>query len=294
MPGSASNRMVAAEDKEIKEGNCEGCDQTLTNNHAWLWPWCFECGKKYFGFPDSQQGKETWEKVTRDLREKILAPKTMQIYERASQKAEWPLDSPYKIIKYLDTAAASNSSLKQWIAAAKRIHKVRNWGPPIFNHPMVEAFIEVQRKRPVNRDTSKRNPPVFEKTELQAIFDCLGENEHPTDLRNWAIITVQLFGVRRANEVLDLKKTDIGIKGGEITMTITATKTDKRKRGSVIRMPKKSCFGFNPTKLLARYIRTTKSRSKYLFPIFDPDEKRYKEGRITLRGWNLALRRICT
>lgn len=266
---------------------------TMNAKNEWLLPWCFSCAVERFNFPNTKEGETFWNETAIEVRERTLAQKTMDIYERTLRRNVWPLDNPFKTIAYLNKAPASDSALRQWVAAAKRIHKARMWDPPPFHHPLVESVLEAIKRRPIKPKTIKATAQAFSREELQLLFNCLKQNKFPTDLRNWAIMVVQLFGVRRANEVLVLKQSDVEINKEGMSLKITATKTDKRKRGEVIRIPTKSNFGFNPAAILAKHVISLPNKGPFLFPNYDTDDKCFQGGRISLNAWNLVLKRTC-
>lgn len=105
---------------------------------------------------------------------------------------------------YLNKAPPSDSFLRQWMAIASRIHKARLWSPPEFTHPLVQTFIAAIKRRSSPSKPIAEQATTFKEEDLRALFKCLKQNCHPTDKRNWAIAVVQLFGVRRASEVLAL------------------------------------------------------------------------------------------
>lgn len=273
---------------------CEECNVKLTEKNAWLCPWCFSCAAKQFAFPNSTSGQKIWEEIATEIRETTLAPSSVATYQRGFQQTDWPLDSPFRIMAYLNKAPPSDSSLKQWIAIASKIHQSRLWPEPNFNHPLVKSFIQATKRRASTATKDHRNVDTFSKQDLEAIFQCLKRNKHPTDRRNWAILITQLFGVRRANEVLQLKASDIRIAEGSILIRVPASKTDRRKKGIFFKLPKESVFGFNPSNVLMDYVLSTKGDGERVFQAFNPKTKKFTKNGITVNGWNKALKRICT
>lgn len=164
--------------------------------------------------------------MAREMREKALASTTVATYERGFTQAEWPLDSPYRIMAYLDKAPPSDAFLKQWMTIATKIHKSRLWKEPNFQHPLVKNFIDAIKNRASKKIKNNQNVATFTKQDLDALFNCLKKNMHPTDKRNWAILVTQLFGVRRASEVLALKTQDVQVAEGTILIRIASSKTD--------------------------------------------------------------------
>lgn len=231
--------------------------------------------------------------MAKEIRETTLAEGTIKTYERSFTQTEWPLDSPFRIMAYLNKAPPSDSSLKQWIVSAKRIHKSRMWKEPDFQHPLVQNFIDALKHRKTKSMKDHRNTATFTKQDLFAIFDCLKMNKHPTDRRNWAILVTQLFGVRRAREVLTLRTQDIRVAEGTLLIKVSSSKTDKRKQGIFFKLPKDSIFGFDPADVLAKYILSTKGNGNILFQGFDPETKKFTSNGITVNGWNKALKRLC-
>lgn len=248
---------------------------------------------RHFDIPTSKTGKATWNHLEKQIREGSLAPATIKAYKRSFDKAEWPLDSPFRIMAYLDQAPPSDSSLRQWMATATRIHKCRLWPVPNFKHPLVQSFIEALKRREVPTRSLKEKPVIFNENELRTLFKCLQRGKEPTDLRNWAIAVVQLFGVRRASEVLALKAKDVYWEDDTFLIRIPYSKTDKRKQGIFFKLPRTSTFGFNPSEVLAKHILATKGNGQTIFQSYDSNAKRFKQEPISLNGWNRALKRIC-
>lgn len=290
---SPTNVMVAARTGIKKLETCEGCNKFLYRNNAWLVPWCFTCATRRFQIPTSPEGRETWDQTVKEISEASLAPRTIKAYEQTGNKTEWPLDSPYKIIQYLQPTAPSDSALKHKIATANKIHRLRDWAPPAFNTPLIEGLIQAIKRRPAASSDDTKTTPVFSKEDLQKIFTCLKDKKHPTDLRNWAIMAVQLLGVRRASEVLSLQLKDIQVKDGTFVIKVSSSKTDRRKKGLLLKIPKQSVFGFNPTRILVEYIASLRGDSLFLFPNFDPKSQQFLKNRITVNGWNKAIYRLC-
>lgn len=272
---------------------CEDCDVILEMKNAWLCPWCFSCASKHFDFPKSRSGQAIWDAMASEMREKTLASGTVESYQRGFTQAEWPLDSPFRIMAYLTKAPPSDSSLKQWMAMARKIHQSRLWKEPNFQHPLVKNFIEAIKHRTVKSTKDHKNTTTFTKQDLQALFNCVKKKKAPTDHRNWAILVTQLFGVRRASEVLALKTQDIRIAEGTLLIRVVSSKTDKRKQGIFFKLPNDSCFGFNPSDVLADYILSTKGNGNIIFQAFNPDTKKFISDGISVNGWNRALKKLC-
>lgn len=133
-----------------------------------------------------------------------------------------------KIMSYINRTSPSDSALKHALAAANKVHLTRNWPPPNFEHPVVDSFIKTLKRRPTTRTNNPIVTPVFTKRELELITTEMKANRHPTDLRNWAILILQLFGVRRANEVLCLKREDVRIHEAAFLIQIRSSETDQR------------------------------------------------------------------
>lgn len=234
-----------------------------------------------------------WKQFSNEIREKALAPNTIKAYQQGFYKAEWPLDSPFRIMAYLDKAPPSNASLKQWIAIAKRIHESRLWPQPDFSHPLVKDFIQSIQRRPSLQKRMTENKITLNEEELQKIFKCLKGNRHPTDQRNWAILIIQLFGVRRASEVLSLRVKDVKVVEQTFVIRGVSKKTDKRENGIFFKLPLQCPFGFNPADIFAKYILSLKVKGDIIFPSYDPNSKRFKNMFISVSAWNRALRRLC-
>lgn len=272
---------------------CEECDIPLSGKNAWLCPWCFCCAAKFFDFPNSESGKEIWKNMSYQMREKALAPSTIKAYERGFKQAEWPLDSPYRIMAYLNKAPSSDSSLKHWMATASKIHKSRQWELPNFKHPLVQNFIDALKRRPSNSISCETNTSTFSESDLRSLFKCLKKNKQPTDRRNWAILVVQLFGVRRASEVLSLQTKDVKVVDNTFLLKVTSSKTDKRHKGLFYKLPCDCVFNFNPVEVLAKHILSTKGNGFLIFQSYDPEKKKFLKKGISVNGWNKALHRLC-
>lgn len=272
--------------------SCQDCHKRLHGENAWVCPWCFSCASRHFKIPESKSGEQCWKQMVAEIREKTLAPATIKTYQQGFYKAEWPLDSPFRIMAYLDKAPPSDASLKQWIAIANRIHDSRLWPRPDFNHVLVKDFISSIKRRPVPRkDTEKK--ATFNESELRALFNCLRGDKYPTDKRNLSIMIVQLYGVRRASEVLSLRASDVQIADGTFVIRGVSKKTDKRKAGIFFKLPHASSFGFDPAEIFADYILSLKGKGCIIFPNYDVNSKKFKDETISVNAWNRALKRVC-
>lgn len=101
-------------------------------------------------------------------------------------------------------------------------------------------------------------------SDLQKLFDCLQRNKHPTSKRNLAILIVQLFGVRRASEVLTLKVKDIRVVENTMVIRGVSKKTDKREQGIFFKLLCRCCFGFDPASAFADYILSVTKKAVQL------------------------------
>lgn len=265
----------------------------MTDVNAWVCPWCFSCASRHFHIPESKSGENCWKQIANEIRQHALAPATIKTYQQGFSKAEWPLDSPFRIMAYLDKAPPSDASLKQWMAIAIRIHESRLWPRPNFDHPVVKDFINSLKRRPSTRRFNEIKKQMLNETDFKAIFKCLRENKYPTDQRNWAIIIVQLFGVRRASEVLTLQARDVHVDDQTFIIRGISKKTDKRQQGIFFKLPRTSTFGFDPADIFAKYILGCKGKGSLIFPSYDPKAKRFTKEPVTLNAWNRALKRLC-
>lgn len=256
-------------------------------------PWCFSCASRHFAIPTTQSGELCWHQIASEIRESALAPATVKAYQQGFFKAEWPLDSPFRVIAFLNKAPSSDSSLKQWIAMANRIHDSRLWRRPDFTHPLVRDFINSIKRRPATVNMRIESKATLTETDLQKLFDCLQRNSYPTNRRNWAIMIVQLFGVRRASEVLTLKVNDIRLADNTVVIRGVSKKTDKRAQGIFFKLPRRCCFGFDPAKAFADYILSMKGNGNIIFPSYDVNSKAFKKETLTVNAWNRALKRLC-
>lgn len=125
------------------------------------------------------------------------------------------------------------------------------------------------------------------------MFQYLERNQYPTDLWNCAIFVVQLFRVQRAGEVLSLQSKDIRTERGSVQIRVSASKTYLRKQGIFFKMPRESCFGFNLTEILTRYILSLEQALTYIFPTYNKDSKKFENGQMTVDAWKQAIKRIC-
>lgn len=107
--------------------------------------------------------------MTGEIRENLWANKTRVAYERNMNKTNWPLNSIYKTMSYLNRTHPSDSALKQALAVANRVHFTRNWPPPNFEHPLVDSFIKTLKRRPTTQTNSPITTTVFTKRELELI-----------------------------------------------------------------------------------------------------------------------------
>lgn len=285
--------MVSVQSHHQWWNTCEDCHARLNVQNAWICPWCFSCAAKHFNIPNSKNGESCWNQFASEIRDKTLAPNTLKTYRQGFYKAEWPLDSPFRIMAYLDKAPPSDSSLKQWIAIATRIHESRLWPRPDFQHPLVKDFIKSLQHRPNLRKQNNDKKVMLNETELRKIFQCLKGNRHPTDQRNWAILIVQLFGVRRASEVLSLRVNDVHVADQTFVIRGVSKKTDKRQNGIFFKLPQSCPFDFNPAYIFGRYILSLSGKGDIIFPSYDPNIKKFKNMIISVSAWNRALRRLC-
>lgn len=285
--------MVFTQNKVNWWNSCEDCNIRLPEKNAWICPWCFSCAAKHFQIPDSKSGELCWRQMASEIRQNALAPTTIKAYQQGFKKAEWPLDSPFRMMAYLDKAPSSDAALKQWITIANRIHESRLWPRPNFQHPLVRDFINgIKHRKTATRPTAQKKE-TFNEKDLKAMFKCLQENKYPTDKRNWAILIVQLFGVRRASEVLTLRASDVHVVDQTFVIRGLSKKTDKRQKGIFFKLPRSSIFGFDPADVFAKYILTCKGNSTIIFPSYDTNTKRFTKTPMSVNAWNRAIKRLC-
>lgn len=131
---------------------------------------------------------------------------------------------------------------------------------------------------------------VFTNEEIKAMFAFFQSGTSPTGSRDAAILATQLFGARRAGEVLALEKQDITIlAGNKLQIRIRKSKTDQRGEGLFFVMPKKTALGVNPAYILAKYVKDTRLPAQLLFPTFDTTLRQYTARSLTVRNWNKRL-----
>lgn len=183
---------------------CERCKKLVRKHNFWLLPMCGACGKLFY--EKMGQTEQSWLRHARLIRENSLAASTIQRYESIIKRNKWPLEKPTDVLRLLESVSPSDSALKQAQAAAQLVHSTRGWQPIDLGHPLVMGMLKALRR--TRMVTPEHNPTinVFTKSELQTLFSFFGEaNPSPTAIRDRTILALQLFGTRRASEILQLQ-----------------------------------------------------------------------------------------
>lgn len=128
------------------------------------------------------------------------------------------------------------------------------------------------------------------------MFSVLTASFSPLYARDAAILAVQLFGARRASEVLELRCEDVKFDGKDFNITVRKSKTDQRGFGLLFTLPHNITLGINPTKVLNPYLVThnnlIKKGKNYVFRGYNPFSRLFTEEHLMVAGWNAKLELI--
>lgn len=236
---------------------------------------------------------QQWANMANKIRTHLLSKATQLRYESIIKRNSWPIDSVFKTIAYLNSVASSKSSLKQAVAAAKKVHALREWQSSPFDHPIVQAAIQATIRTPVVTPTRPPLPKVFSTVELGKIFKAMTPKIGLTFQRDATIFVIQLFGVRRASEVLQLRMQDITKVDDDIMIRIRRSKTDQQGKGIFLKLPQLTALGVNPTQIFLHYTKTHSlpkvSPEAYVFTTFQQYSKKYTTEPLSVRDWNKRL-----
>lgn len=189
---------------------CAGCRDACAQIEAfWLVPYCTPCAARHFGFDPTHTNKVQWEAMITIKRKHLLAESTPRHYEAEIKKATWPLRDVLDTMTFLEKASTSPSAMRLAVAAARGLHASQTWSPPPFHHPLIAFFTQALEKRPIQTPLHPKRENVLTNAEVQLIFKTISADPNPIRYRDAAILALQLLGVRRAFEVLNLIMEDV-------------------------------------------------------------------------------------
>lgn len=275
---------------------CAGCAGDFSHIEGfWLVPYCPACAARHYKFDPSQTHLAHWDAMTTAIRSHVIAPSTRKRYETEIKKTVWPLTDAFSTTKYLRVASSSESAMKQAIAAARRLHLNRAWSPPPFDHPLVASYITTIKKQPIMTPLHPRHDNVLTNKEVQRLFAAIAKDTAPIHHRDAAILALQLFGVRRASEVLTLAMNDVqwDLAARQFQIRIKKSKTDPKALGLWYRLPRNTALDIDPTHLVKTYMRQTPfpnaKEQDFFFRRYLQYEKRYSDQPLSVSGWNERL-----
>lgn len=278
--------------------SCTGCGKRqLSVPNFWLQPICRDCAPTLYGFESTPDNLREWDDVSEQIRMTSLSNATIIRYLSLIRRGSWPLDTPFKTLQYIRTLPKSKTSIKQAVAAATRLHSARQWDPPPFNHHIVTTTIKAILRSPVETPAAPKPVQVFSKSEILLMFKALTPDFSPVYARDAAILAIQLFGARRASEVLNLRNEDITTNGKDYRIRIAKSKTDQRGDGEFFVLPQDTSIGINPSRALTHYLRQRKehwSPQGWLFNSFDAFSRIWTRERLRVTDWNSRIKTILT
>lgn len=261
----------------------------------WLLPYCNPCAARHYKLDASPESFAQWNIIATTIRSHLIAESTRKRYESEIKKASWPLSDPVQTMTYLLSAASSPSAMKQAVAAARRVHSSRSWVPPPFDHPTVMDLRQALKKRPTETQLHPKQDNVFTNREIKLLFATITSGHDTIHDRDAAILALQLFGVRRASEVLKLTMEDVqwDHDARQFQIRIKSSKTDPRALGLWYRLPRNTALEVNPTKLVLKYMGSTKladrSNQSFFFRQYQQYTKRYGAHPLSVAAWNDRL-----
>lgn len=273
---------------------CEGCRADKSDISAfWLVPFCDACAATRYDFTLTAENLVEWSSMASYIRQYVLSAATRTRYESIIRRAKWPLQSTLDTIRYIRAAATSQAHIKQAVSAAKKLHTSRGWREPPFSQPLVEHALQAIARSPVNTPTQPPITKVFSTGEIKALFRVITPELGHTHQRDAAILAIQLFGARRASEVLQLRMIDISLVEGHFQIRIPKSKTDQQGKGLFFRLPHDTALGVNPTLLMQAYISTHQlpvvTDEAYIFTAYHQYSKKFTNTPITVKDWNKRL-----
>ena len=277
--------------------SCESCKEDMSAVlNFWLLPFCDACASSVFSFVASASNLATWHRMATSVRTHSISETTRARYEAVIKKRNWPLKTVFQAIEYIEATRSTRASLKLALAAAKKFHLTREWEKPPFNAHIVQSIIQAALRKPVKTPAGPKQLNVFENHEILAMFDKLVPSFSCTYARDAAILAIQLFGARRASEVLNLQLSDLVKVGADFRIRIKRSKTDQKGEGHFFFLPHDTALGINPTVTLQHYIttsgRTNLTEHSLLFTTFNQFAKRYTDKLMTTQDWNARLQSI--
>lgn len=272
---------------------CEGCKTNVTDvNNFWLLPWCFSCGPTRLGLKSSNESINEWLAYSSTVRNYTLNQNTVDRYTSLVRRStDWLLDKPIKVIRFLKKCSNSKASLKQATVAMIRVHRTRGWNPPPLNRSLIKDLISALFRIPTNTQTTPKPTKVFTNTEVINMFEKFSQRKSVTDARDAAILALQLFGGRRAGEILNLELNDLTPTRDGVQIRIKKSKTDQRGEGLFFDLPGNTALGINPQKIPADYIRGRPNKFQQLFTTFNSKSKQFTTKKLSVQTWNKSIKR---
>ena len=79
--------------------SCGALQPAISN--FWLQPLCVTCAPSQMGFEATSENFREWEAISDDIRGNSLSPATVKRYLSLIERASWPIDTPFKVLKYI-------------------------------------------------------------------------------------------------------------------------------------------------------------------------------------------------
>ena len=276
---------------------CERCDRDCSSTrNFWLLPFCDQCAPTIFQFQVADGNVSHWTDIATNIRLNLISDATRLKYEAIITKHEWPIQSTLHVLSIMQSSAKSKAMVKQTLAAARKLYTTRRWDARLLDDPLVKCLIQAELRKPLGICQQPKVTQVFNKQEILMMFDVLTPVFSPLYARDAAILAVQLFGVRRASEVLTLHTSDINEQQGNFQVRIRRSKTDQRGEGHFFTLPHKTALQIDPTKVLLHYLasrpKVKANREEFLFTTYSQYGKVFTHYPLTVKAWNARLTAI--
>lgn len=273
---------------------CELCKEDCSAVPCfWLLPFCNRCAANVYAFEPSTTNLQYWSNIAKEIRHNLISYNTRIKYESIIRRNQWPLSSVFSTLSFIYNTKKTKASMKLAIAAAKKFHLTRGWSQPPFDVSVVTSAIQAALRTPVQTPTEPKRSNVFTNNEVRSMFNMLAPSFAQTYARDAAILAIQLFGARRASEVLNLRISDLVQQDNDFRLRIRRSKTDQRGEGLFFMLPHNTAVGINPTIVLQHYIKNVKrsriTNESFLFTTYNQYAKEYTDKALTVKDWNARL-----
>lgn len=297
-----------ADSMDVTEMECEGalvlqqCKTCGRQNSGverfWLLPQCMDCATREHNFQHDSPEAEQWSATARYIRLNALSSNTCKRYESILRRERWPLRSVTATMEFVKEYTKSESAMRAAMAAACKLHSARGWAPPPFDHQLVAALRQAAKRAPVQLAEEPPRLNVFTRGEIKKLFDWMCPANSHTYARDATIFAIQLFGARRASEVLQLRINDIVLIGRDFRIRIKRSKMDQQGRGHFFFLPHNTKTGINPSRVLEHFIQQSRrsgiTGDSYVFNAYDCEVKKFTTKPLSLRAWNKRLEMMQT